>query len=250
MAWIPLVWLTSTLVLLLLIERWTHRHLQGVAMLMTGDQELAVVLYSLPLLPGVLLHEFSHALAAILLRVRIGRISVRPKLSGRHIRLGFVPVEKADPVRASLIGLAPLLAGSATILLIGTNVFFAGEVGSALATGDWASAATGLMRAFDSSDAWIWAYIIFSVSNTMLPSRSDRQAWVPVILFVLLLGMAAWGVGLGPTLVESLAEPFVLALRWLATMCTLALAFDLPFALLILVSEKLLDRVRGVEVVY
>ena len=250
MAWVPLAWLTSTLVLLLLIERWIHRHLQGVAMLMTGDRDLAVVLYALPLLPGVLLHELSHALAAVVLRVRIGRISVRLKLSGRHIRLGFVPVERADPVRASLIGLAPLLTGSATILLIGTRVFLAGEMGSALATGDWASAATGLVRAFEASDAWIWAYIVFSVSNTMLPSRSDRQAWVPVILFVLLLGMAAWGVGLGPALVESLAEPFVIALRWLATMCTLALAFDLPFALLILLGEKLLDRVRGMEVAY
>ena len=236
MAWTPLVWFASALVGLLLVERWTHRHLQGVAMLMTGDPELAVVLYALPLLPGVLLHELSHALTAILLQLRIGRISVRPRLSGRHVWLGFVPVEKADPVRSSLVGLSPLLTGSAAILLIGTYVFLAGEVGNSLATGDWVNAARGLVRAAQASDAWIWAYVIFSVSNTMLPSRSDREAWTPMILFVLLLCAASWGIGLGPALAEGLAAHFLLALRWLATMCTLAIVFDLPFAVLILMA--------------
>ena len=50
--------------------------------------------------------------------------------------------------------------------------------------------------------------------------------------------------------IPSKQKKLLVVLRWLATMCTLALAFDLPFALLILLGEKLLDRVRGMEVAY
>ncbi len=250
MNWIPLLWLAVTLMLLLLVERWIHRHLQGIMLLLTDDPDAAVVLYAMPLLPGIILHEFSHAFAAILLGVRVGRISIRPKRAGQRIQLGFVPVEKTDVVRASLIGLAPLLAGSAAILLIGYWVFGISTVGAALVAGDWANLTTGLLRALKASDAWIWAYVIFAVGNTMLPSRADRQAWTPVILFLLLIGVLIWAVGLGPAVVESLSEPITTALHWQATMCTLTIAVDLPFILLLALGEKLLERVKGVRVEY
>jgi hypothetical protein len=123
MNWVLLLWLAVTLVLLLLFERWIHRHLQGVMLLITGNPEMAVVLYALPLLPGIILHEASHALSAILLGAKVGRISVRPQRSGQRVQLGFVPVEKTDVVRGSLIGLAPLLVGNGVLLLIGYQVF-------------------------------------------------------------------------------------------------------------------------------
>ncbi len=250
MNWTPLLWLAATLVLLLLIERWIHRHLQGVMLLLTGDPEIAVVLYALPLMPGILLHELSHALAAILLGVRVGRISIRPKRAGQRVQLGFVPVEKTDAVRASLIGLAPLLTGSAAILLIGYWVFGLGTVGTALASGDWASLMDGLPEALKASDAWLWAYVIFAISNTMLPSQTDRQSWPPVILFLLLLGVLVWAAGLGPVIVESLAESLAVALRWLTMMCLLTIAVDLPFVALVALAERLLGRMRGMRVEY
>ncbi len=250
MYWTPLLWLAATLALLLLIERWIHRHLQGVMLLLTGDPDIAVVLYALPLLPGIFVHELSHALAAILLGARVGRISIRPKRTGQRVQLGFIPVEKTDVVRASLIGLAPLLVGSGVILLIGYWAFDIGTLGGALVTGDLANLIAGLLRTLKASDAWIWSYVIFAVSNTMLPSRADRQAWTPVILFLLLAGVLIWVAGLGPAVVESLAEPLTTALRWLATMCTLTIAIDLPFALLIALVERVLGQVKGVRVEY
>ncbi|MDY6878249.1 MAG: M50 family metallopeptidase [Chloroflexota bacterium] len=247
---LPLLWLAVTLAPLLLVERWIHRHLQGVMLLFTGDIEIAVVLYALPLLPGILLHELSHALAAILMGVRVGRISIRPKRTGQRIQLGFVPIEKTDVVRASLIGLAPLLVGSGVILLIGYWVFDIGTVGVALVTGDQTDMIAGLLRALKAPDAWIWAYVIFAVSNTMLPSRADRQAWTPLILFLLLIGAVVWAAGLGPAVIESLSELLTKALHWLATMCALTIAIDLPFALLIALMEKVLEQAKSVQVEY
>ena len=250
MNWVPLLWLAATLMLLLLIERWIHRHLQGLMLLLTGDAEAAVVLYAVPLLPGVILHEFSHALAAILLGVRVGRVSIRPKRAGQRIQLGFVPVEKTDVLRASLIGLAPLLAGSGAILLIGYWVFGISTLRATLVSGGWTNLAAGLRGVLKTPDVWLWAYAIFAVSNTMLPSRADRQAWAPVLLFLLLIGVLIWAAGLGPAIVKSLAEPLTAALRWLAAMCTLTIAIDLPFILLLALGEKLSERIKGVRVEY
>jgi hypothetical protein len=248
--WIPLLWLTAALTLLLVAERWIHRHLQGAMLLLTGDPEMALVLYALPLMPGIILHEISHAVAAILLGVRVGRISIQPKLAGQRVQLGFVPVEKTDAVRASLIGLAPLLVGSSVTLLVGYLVFDIGAVGTALVAGDWASVLAGLAGMLKAPGIWIWAYAVFAVSNTMLPSRADRQAWLPVILFLALAVALVWVAGLGPAVISSLSKPLAVALHWLATMCTLTLIADLPFALTITLAEKLLERVRGCKVEY
>lgn len=244
--WIAFGVFVVALVPLLVVERWIHRHLQGVALLLTGDPEMAVWLYALPLLPGVLLHELSHALAAGLLGVRVGPVSVLPRRQGDRIQLGFVPVERVGPVRTILIGLAPLVTGCLALLLIGHFGLRLGSVGAALAAGDWAAAWAGLREAVHASDAWVWAYLAFAVSNTMLPSRSDLRAWPTLLLFALGAGGIVALVGVGP----STLSPLTAALRWLAVASLLTLLVDLPFALLILSAERLLERVRGMRVEY
>ena len=250
MNWTPFLWLAATLGLLLLMERWIHRHLQGVMLLLTGNPEMALVLYALPLLPGIFLHEMSHALAATLLGVRVGRISIRPKLAGQRIQLGFVPVEETDAVRSSLIGLAPLLVGCATTLLIGYTVFDIASLGDAITEGDWSGALGSLAAMLEAPDVWIWAYTIFALSNTMLPSQADRQSWTPDALFLVLLVVLIWIAGLGPTIIAGLAAPLTIALHWLALIGTLTLIVDLPFVLGIALSEKVLEQIRGCKVEY
>ena len=102
----------------------------------------------------------------------------------------------------------------------------------------------------EAPDTWLWAYVVFAISNTMLPSRADRQAWTPILIFLLLVGILIWVAGLGPAVVESLGQALGTALRWLAAMCTLTIAVDLPFVLLIALAERLLERVKGCRVDY
>ena len=244
--WVAFGAFVAALVPLLIAERWIHRHLQGVALLLSGDPEMAVWLYALPLLPGVLLHEMSHALAAWLLGVRVGRVSVLPRRQGDRIQLGFVPVERAGSARTAVIGLAPLVTGCLALLLIGHFGLRLGPVGAALAVGDWDAAWMGLREAIHAPDAWVWAYLAFAISNTMLPSRSDLRAWPTLIVFVLGVGGIVALLGMGPALVSPLTD----ALRWLAVASLLTLLVDLPFALLILGIERVLERVRGMRVEY
>ena len=250
MSWIPLLGLAVTLAVLLLTERWIHRHLQGTMLLLTGDRELAVVLYALPLMPGILLHEVSHAVVAKLLGARVGRVSVRPTLAGERIRLGFVPVEETDAVRASLIGLAPLITGSAAILLIGYLAFDIGAMQQALIQADWSSTVRSLTGMLEARDAWLWLYLIFAISNTMLPSESDRRSWMPIVLFLILAGAIAWIAGLGPAIVNRIGQPVDLATRWLVVVYGFTIVADSPFVLLIALVERIATRTRGVRVEY
>jgi hypothetical protein len=250
MSWIPLLGLAVTLAVLLLTERWIHRHLQGTMLLLTGDRDVAVMLYALPLMPGILLHEVSHALVAKILGARVGRVSIRPKLAGERIQLGFVPVEETDFVRGSLIGLAPLLAGSAVILLIGYLAFDIDAMQQAFIEADWSSLVASFSEMLNTPDIWLWLYLIFAISNTMLPSQSDRASWTPIILFVLLAVALAWFAGLGPAIVSSLGQPLDLATRWLAAVYGFTVVADAPFVLLIALVERLLGRVKGVRVEY
>lgn len=244
--WTPFAWLAATLVPLLLLQRWIHRHLQGVALLLAKDQDVAVWLYALPLFPGVLLHELSHALTAWMLGARVGRISLLPAREQGRIQLGFVPIQATGALRTALIGLAPLVTGCGALFLIGYLRLRLGPVGAALAAGEWATATTGLRGAVRSPDAWVWVYLAFTISNTMLPSRSDLRAWPVILLF--LAGVAAMVglLGLGSTAGSQLGD----GLRLLAVACGLTSLIDLPFVLLILGLEKGLEWVRGVRVEY
>jgi hypothetical protein len=249
-SWTPLLWLAITLFLLALIERWIHRHLQGIALLMAGDREVAVVLYALPLFPGVVLHELSHAAAALLLGVRIGRISLRPRLTGEHIRLGVVPVQRTGPLRASLIGLAPLLVGCAVIVSLGFAVFAMEPIGAVLPGVDPDQLVAGLRHILAARDAWIWFYVIFAVSNTMLPSPSDRQSWAPVLILLGIAAVLVFVAGYGPALRNLLARPVTAGVGWLATMTTLTVLADLPFIALMALVEQVLSHLKGAHVRY
>jgi len=249
-ALLPLGELLVVLALLLLADRWLHRHLQGVMLLLTGDREIAVWLYALILLPGVLLHELSHALAAALLGVRIGRISVLPQQKRGRIQLGFVPVEETDFVRASLIGAAPLFVGSGIIIALGYSVFRTPELVAAMALGDWIGALKGLRALFQAPDVWIWAYFVFAVGNTLLPSRADMHAWPLLGLSLLIIAGIGVAAGAGAALLKGLNSLLTGAVHWIVLLGGSTLLIDVPFFLVIFLVEKGLERLRGRYVVY
>ncbi|MGH2537925.1 MAG: hypothetical protein ACRDHL_11065, partial [Candidatus Promineifilaceae bacterium] len=188
----PLVWVVLTLPILLLLQRWIHRHLHGVAYLLTGNRQWAVLLYAIVLFPGVLLHEASHWLSAKLLGVRTGAFSIVPQLrADGAVQLGYVEYYKSKglgPLRESLIGSAPLITGTLVVLFISFRVFDVNALASAFATGSVDALTVGLTELLATADFLVWLYLIFAISNAMMPSSSDRRAWP---LFALLLAAAA-----------------------------------------------------------
>lgn len=245
------LWLLVVVVPLLLSEHWIHRHLQGVWLLVFRHQEMATVIYSIIMLPGVLLHEGSHWLAATLLGVRAGRFSVVPeRLPDGTLRLGYLETEKPDLFREALIGVAPLLVGCGVVIFAAYGRLGVGPVGEALAGNHFAQAAQSVAAMTEAKDFWLWLYLIFTVSNSMVPSASDRRAWLPVALMAaILVGVLVW-IGLGPALVETFEGLAAAGLRALAAAFTITVALDFAFIPLIWAAEKVLIKVTGLQLDY
>ena len=197
------------------------------------------------------MHEGSHWLIATLLGVRTGRFSVLPQAQpDGTLRLGYVETEKIDFMREALIGAAPLIVGGLLVSLGGLTRLNLGAVGLALGRADLLAAFEAARSSLSNSDAWVWLYVIFTVSNSMLPSASDRRAWPFVALLLILLGSVLFYAGFGPLVAQSLVEPVERAVRAMAVVFTITVGVDLLVIPVIGLLELVVIRVTGLRVEY
>ncbi len=244
-------WLFLSLLPLLVLERWIHRHVQGIGLLLTRDPDLATVFYAALFFPGVFLHEGSHWLMAKLLGVRTARMSLFPRRQhDGTLRLGFVETERVDFLREALIGGAPLIAGTAAVVAIGWWRLAVGSLGAALAAGDAAGIARGFANSLTSADSLIWLYFIFTISNSMMPSGSDRRAWVSVTTALIIVAVALYYAGAAPLVLQSVGEPLAAGVRVMASAFSITIGVDLLMLPLIWLIEKGIVRVTGVQINY
>ena len=96
--WMPLVALVATLLPLLWVKRWITRHLQELSVRWVGDPDVALIVYFVVVLPGVVVHELSHWLMASLLGVRVRKLTIGPVRKGRsrRVSLGSIRVGKVE----------------------------------------------------------------------------------------------------------------------------------------------------------
>jgi len=247
---LPVVWLLVVFLMLLWLRRWIEAHLQGLAFLIGGHPTVAVWLFFLIFLPGTLIHELSHWLAARLLLVRTGRIVIWPQVkAGRSLWLGTVQVGHTDPLRGSLIGLAPLLGGSLVVVLIGAQLQL-DALGALVVGGQWQLVGQALIHTSHLADSWLWAYLLFAVANRMLPSPSDRQAWKPVLIFLAGVSAVMLISGWTPRL-NSDAQHFVQqVIAFLLYAFSVSVLIDLLTTVLIAVLELIVSLVRRQRVSY
>lgn len=250
----PFIWVAVAIPILLLMQRWIHTHLHGIALLLTGQLERAVIFYAIVLLPGVLLHELSHWLSATLLGVRTGSFSVIPRLqSDGTVQLGYVEYYKGrnlGPIRESIIGGAPLLAGTAVILLIGLRIFNVTDLAAAIQSGQISTLSTALGSVFQANDFLLWLYLIFTVANGMMPSRSDRRAWGAFIWVMIIAGGVLYVLGLLNVLLNGLIQPATVVFGYVGLALSMAIGVNILFMALLAAVETLISRLKGVSVVY
>jgi hypothetical protein len=241
-------WLLACLVPFILVQRLLHRELQGIFLILTRRPTVALGLFSLLFFPGVLLHEISHFLAAKLLRVRTGRISVMPKvLPHGRLRMGYVETAPADSVRDALIGAAPLVTASLIIAYLGAYRLGLSGVAALASRGDWEMARNAITALPNQPDFWLWFYIAFSISSTMLPSASDRRAWLPIATGVMILVVLALLFGAGPWIVANLTPLVNRALRSLAMVFGISLVLHAVLLLPFFLLRMLLSRLTGLR---
>jgi hypothetical protein len=247
---VGLIYLLLLMIPLLYLPRFLQHEIQAILLLLTHQPEISMVLFSLLFLPGVLLHETSHFLMARLLGVRTGRFSLVPKKVGNgRLQLGYVETESTDFIRDALIGAAPLLTGCIFIALAGVYPLEINALWAYLAEGQGNSIGNIFTYLSNQPDFWLWFYLIFTVSSTMMPSASDRRAWLPLLVVIMIFTGIVLLFGAGPWLLSHFGlfiESGINSIIIVFSITVLIHMILLPPAWII---RKIISRVSGYQVV-
>ena len=249
------LWLLLLTGPLFLFQTVLHKNVQAVFLLITRRADISFTLFSILFFPGILLHESSHYLVARLLGVRTGKFSLFPRViqgsqaeGAARLQLGYVETASTDLIRDGLIGAAPLLFGGVFITYAGLSRLGMHHLWESLMLGSPEAFRNNILNLLGQPDFWLWLYLIFVVSSTMLPSASDRRAWLPLILVLgLVLGLVLIA-GAGPWLMAHLAPPLNQALLALDIVLGISLAVHVVFLIPILLLKGILSRFMGMKV--
>jgi len=164
--------------------------------------------------------------------------------------LGSVSISRADFVRESLVGVAPLLIGSLLIIIIGAVVFDLRALSQALIIRDLDWFVQLLGEGFRTADFWLWLYLIFVISNAMLPSESDRRAWLPMGIFFAAVALPLAFAGWIPAVPPAIADNILGGAIYLGIAFLLTLAIDALFMGVIFGLEKGVSALTGNQIRY
>ncbi len=244
-----LLWCILTLVPLAFLQRLLHRELQAAFLILSRSPEFTITLFSIIFLPGVMLHEFSHYLVALVLGVQTARFSLVPQmLPNGRLQLGYVETVRSDFVRDSLIGAAPLVAGGSLVAYLAVTRLDLLPLWDALRHGQFNLFWLGLTLLPKTPDFPLWFYLLFTVSSTMLPSQSDRHAWVPLgVTIAVLVGLAVFA-GAGPWMLEHMAPVLNRFLTSAATVFGLSAALHAVLSVPAWLAHVALAKVTGLDV--
>lgn len=241
--------LAATLVIWLPLQRAFQRQLQSVLILILRRPRWAQWVYALIFLPGVALHEVSHWLAARLLRVRTLRLSLLPRTHRDGLlRLGYVETEASDPIRAALIGAAPMVTGGALLAYVAFVVLGLHELVRLALQSQVEGAWLQLAQLGSPLQLMVWAYLLVAVSNTMLPSATDRRAWPVVLIILAVLVAAVYLVGYASQAAAVLLPPLASLAQALSGVFALAALADAAVLIPLLLMRSLLSRLLGWDV--
>jgi hypothetical protein len=220
-----------------------------VFLLISRDPVITIWLFSLMFFPGILLHETSHFLTAKVLGVRTGKFSLLPRaLPGGRLQLGSVEVAQTDVVRDSIIGVAPLIAGGLFIAYAAIYHMHLLTVWEFLRAGETRLFSQGLVLLPRYSDFWLWFYLVFVVSSTMMPSESDRHAWRPLGIYAaLLLGLALLA-GAGQWMLDSLAPALNSFFKSVSLIFALSVVLHLLLLAPTMLAHRILSSATGLDV--
>ena len=243
-------WFVLMLLPLIILQRLLHREIQAVFLILTRNAQITMGVFQFIFLPGVFLHETSHFLMAKLLRVPTGRFSILPQpLPDGRLQMGYVETAKADIVRDSLIGAAPLIIGTLFVAYAAIYQLEMRVLWDVLRDGKFNLFWMGIRALPNVQDFYLWLYLTFAVSSMMMPSESDRHAWLELVISVGVLFSIALLIGAGPWMLNNVAPLISNFLSSVAVIFGLSSLVHVVLVLPTALIHKLLTRITGVDVV-
>jgi hypothetical protein len=149
-------------VLLFFLARYLIHSLAKVFFRITKSEKLTVAILSYLFLPGTIIHELSHLLAAGLLFVSAGDMELTPKIIEGGVKMGSVQIEKTDLLRRAVIGVAPVLIGM--IIIFGTLIYLQ------------------TLNPINIGIYLVAFLLIFEVGNTLFSSKKDLEGTLEFLI--------------------------------------------------------------------
>ncbi len=216
--------------------------------MVTKNFYTTTILYYAFFLPGVVLHEVSYWLVAGILNVRAeGAIQMPQKQEIAELDLNFIKLPKnVPPFKLAVITLAPLVSGFLFVWIISNSVLNVTGFVTFLGSGELSdiSAAISLLTA--TPDFWLWIYLLFAISNTMVPNLKDLRGARTLLRILLGIGVIAIILGLGnEVIVRTITGPVADALYLLSSTFIVIIAIDLFVTAVLGTIEAIIERLTG-----
>ena len=244
-----LIWFIAMLVPLIFLQRLLHREVQSVFLIITRDARITMGIFSLIFLPGVFLHESSHFVLAKVLRVPTGRFSILPQsLPDGRLQLGYVETGRADIIRDSLIGAAPLIVGTLFVAFVAIDRLQMRVLWDVFRNGQMDLFWLGMRTLPSVGDFYLWFYLVFAVSSTMMPSQSDRHAWLELTISISVLFAITLLLGAGPWMLSNLAPHVSSFMGFVAVIFGLSNVVHVLLILPLALLHRVLARITGLDV--
>ncbi|MBI3956227.1 hypothetical protein HY339_03130 [Candidatus Gottesmanbacteria bacterium] len=200
--------LTSELCLLSLLSRKLTQSLYVLFFRIFRNKTVSMTILVILLFPGTVVHELAHLFVAEVLRVRTGKLTLVPEgLEDTEIKAGGVMIAQTDPLRRTLIGLAPVYVGIAVLAAL--SYFLSQNI------------------TVINVIPIIIFYIIFAVSNSMFSSKEDMKGVIPFAITVGLFAAAAYFAGFRVGLTGELLEKILSLIQTLVRSLGIVLAVNL-----------------------
>ena len=222
-----------------------HRHIFKVGWLLTHNYQITAVLYYIVFLPGVLLHEAARWLAAGLLNVRANRsfqLPQQPEIG--QLELNFIKLApNAHPIKRVIITAAPLVVGLLTLWVIAVNAFQLETVLNIAAPAQLDDVTRAASTLTAQPDFWLWIYLAFTISNTMLPTiPANLRGWRRIGAAALSVIITALVLGISQTFA---ADAGMQLLNSLALILSLTTFINIFMVILLGTAEALIERLTG-----
>jgi hypothetical protein len=186
---------------------------------------------------------------AKILLVRTGRFSLIPDpMPDGRLQMGYVETERTDFVRDSLVGAAPILFGTLFIAWIALDRLQMTVMWDVFRNGQANLFFMALAALPNQPDFWLWFYLAFAVSSTMMPSDSDRHAWTPPIVVVSIFFVLLILAGAGPWMLANLAPSVNTFFRGTALVLVVSVSIHLILIVPFLFFHRVLTRLTGLDV--
>ncbi len=229
------------------LERWLHQHIFKVGWLIFKNFQHTTLIYYTFFLPGVILNQLVYWLVAGVLDVRAERaIRLPEKQEVAELKLNFIKLsKKASPAKVSIISLSPFLAGLLFILIAMNNIF---HVNTAFADFDGTlnSFFTSIGRITNVPDFWLWAYLLFTVANTMMPDFKQIYGLRLILTIIGVIFIALLFIGVGDEIANATINgPILSLLNTLSGAFAFVIILDIVVVGILAIIENSIELITG-----